>query len=180
MGKIAVPLGEGFEEIEAIVILDMLRRADINVVAAGLNSKEVTGSHGLVLMADTLLSDLPARGLDGIVLPGGQPGTKNLMKNSLLRDLLIRLDKEDKLVAAICAAPMVLHAAGILSGKRVACYPGCERGMEDVSVVEEPVVMDNNLITSRGIGTALAFALAIIEKLKGKTAAQTIRQAVLA
>jgi 4-methyl-5(b-hydroxyethyl)-thiazole monophosphate biosynthesis len=180
MAKVAVPLAAGFEETEAVVIIDLLRRGGVEVAVAGLEAEDVAGAHGIVFKSDCLLAHLDAESLDGIVLPGGMPGTKNLQKSARLRDLIVRLHGKAKLVAAVCAAPVVLAAAGVLKGKKAACYPGFESDLKDATVVNEPVVVDGNIITSRGIGTAVAFALALVACLKGPEVSEKVRKAILA
>ena len=180
MSTVAVPLAEGFEEAEAVFIIDLLRRGGVEVAVAGLEKESVTGAHGITIKCDGLLSGAAALALDGIVLPGGMPGTKNLLKSSLVRDLIVRLNREGKLVAAVCAAPVVLAAAGALKGKKATCYPGFESDLKDATFVKEPVVTDGNIITSRGPGTAAAFALALLACLKGRDAAEEVRKAILA
>lgn len=180
MPKIVVPLAEGFEEIEAVAVIDLLRRAGVEVVTASLDGESVTGAHGITVKSDALLKAVDVKSLDGVVLPGGQPGTRNLLKSTPVREILIALDREDKLVAAICAAPTVLAAAGVLNNRRAACYPGLEKELTGARPVSEPVAEDGNIITSRGIGTALPFALALITRLCGPEKAAQVKKAVLA
>jgi 4-methyl-5(b-hydroxyethyl)-thiazole monophosphate biosynthesis len=180
MANILVPLAQGFEETEAVTIIDILRRAGLHVILAGVETKTVTGSHGITLEGDLLLEKVDRKMLDGVVLPGGQPGSKNLMKSALLRDILIELDRQQHLVAAICAAPMVLEAAGILKGKRVTAYPGYEKEFKGGIFSTDAVVEDGHVVTSRGVGTALAFALALVGKLCGAEKQEELKKAVIA
>lgn len=180
MSTVAVPLADGFEEAEAVIIIDLLRRGKVEVAVAGLDREAIMGAHGITIKCDGLLSSLAAQALNGIVLPGGMPGTKNLLKSSLVRDLIVRLDREKKLVAAVCAAPIVLQAAGVLRGKKATCYPGFESDSKDATFVKEPVVVDGNIITSRGPGTAVVFALALLAYLKGPEVSEEVRKAILA
>lgn len=180
MATILVPLAEGFEEIEAVAIIDILRRAGITVITAGLDNLAVRGAHNITVQCDVLLSAVDVKALDGAVLPGGMPGTKNLLKHSLLRDILVALDREEALVAAICAAPIVLAAAGVVKGKRATSYPGYEKEMNEADYSTDAVVADGNVITSRAAGTAVPFALALVEKLAGRDKAIEIKKSILA
>jgi 4-methyl-5(b-hydroxyethyl)-thiazole monophosphate biosynthesis len=180
MATIVVPLAPGFEEIEAVAVIDILRRGGVTVITAGVEGAAVTGARGVTLQCDTLLSAVDAKQLDGIVLPGGMPGTRNLMKSSLVRDMVIALDRDNLLVAAICAAPTVLHAAGVLKGKKATSYPGYQKEMTEAVYSEAAVVADGNVITSRAAGTAVPFALALVERLSGLTTALEVKKAILA
>ncbi|MFW5790118.1 MAG: DJ-1 family glyoxalase III [Bacillota bacterium] len=167
MAKIIVPLARGFEEIEAVTVIDILRRADIEVVVAGLTETDVMGAHGLIIQADQRFKNINWRVFDGIVLPGGMPGAENLRQDKNIISLVQEFDARDKLVAAICAAPIVLKGAGILDGKKLTSYPGFADEFVRYDYLEDPVVVDDNIITSRGPGTAMNFALTIIEYLLG-------------
>jgi protein deglycase len=168
-----VPLAEGFEEIEAVTIIDILRRADIDVTVAGLGSIRPTGSHGIAVECDALFEACQAEHYDAVVLPGG-PGTKNLRASAGLRSTLTQHSRRGALLAAICAAPAVLEDAGLLNGKRATSHPDQYPEMKSCTYVEEAVVEDGNLITSRGAGTAIAFAAAVVKKLAGENAARDI------
>ena len=167
--NVLMPIANGFEEIEAITVIDLLRRADINVVVAALHDKNVTGSHGITVIADELLDDALAKDFDMVVLPGGQPGTDNLEADKRVRDLLVVLANSGKFTAAICAAPKILAAVGLLQGKTATSFPGCisPETTSGLRYSEDSVVQDGKVITSRGPGTAMEFALVIIEKLCG-------------
>lgn len=167
MKRVLVPLAEGFEELEAVTIIDVLRRAGIDVVVASLGDSPVAGSHGIRIAADTPLGALAEQQFDMIALPGGMPGAEHLKKDARIAELVKRLRGEGKPVAAICAAPMVLAAAGVLDGRRATSYPGFLKDAERTQVVDEPVVRDDGIITSRGPGTALDFALALVAELIG-------------
>lgn len=166
MPAVLVPLADGFEEIEAVTIIDVLRRADIEVVTAGLSGTQVTGSHGISLQTDALLDEVLDRDFDLIALPGGMPGAENLKNHAGLRDRLQKQASGNKPVAAICAAPMVLEHAGLLAGHRVTSYPGFLPATE-LDYREEPVISDDGITTSRGPSTALRFALTLVEQLAG-------------
>ncbi len=178
MSRVLVPLAEGFEEIEAVTIIDVLRRAGVEVTVAGLEARQVTGSHGITLNTDELLGNVLHTDWDAIVLPGGMPGAQHLEDDADLRRLLQNAAKQNKHIAAICAAPKVLAAAGLLSGKRATSYPGFLKPGQ-VQYLEEPVVSDGKLTTSRGPGTALKFALALVEKLVGAEQAKQLAERML-
>jgi len=179
--KAVVILADGFEETEAVTSIDILRRADIETVVCGVKDKAVTGAHDIKIFADTTLEELTDP-IDALVLPGGMPGAVNLAKSKKMADLIRDTHKRGAVVAAICASPaLVLAPTGILKGKKATCYPGMEGDLGDeVSFTEERVVVDGNIITSRGPGTALAFALAIVEKLAGRESAQRHKEKTLA
>jgi 4-methyl-5(b-hydroxyethyl)-thiazole monophosphate biosynthesis len=186
--KIIVVLAEGFEEVEAVTPIDYLRRAGIEVTVAALGTERtVTGSRGITLCADTTLAEiLKAKGgepWDGIVLPGGLPGSDNLAASKELEALTKDMAAAGKLISAICAAPArVLARWGLLAGKKWTCYPGQEvnaRQFDAGDWKEDRVVVDGNLITSRAAGTAGEFACAIIEKLKGQAEAENLAEKVL-
>lgn len=163
--KIFVPLAEGFEEIEALTIVDVLRRAGIAVDIVGVPSLMVTGSHGVKISADKKLSEIRIEEYDGIVLPGGYPGYVNLSRSTVLLETIKKFDEKRKLIAAICAAPSILAKAGILEKRKATIYPGMESELPYPR--SERVVVDGNVITSQGPGTAMEFALKIVEVLQG-------------
>jgi protein deglycase len=171
-------LAQGFEEIEAVTFIDLLRRADVTVSVLGLYSREVTGSHGITVVADGLLAGFTGR-FDAIVLPGGMPGSKHLAGSVPLLDLVRETFQRGGLCAAICAAPIVLGKAGILSGRHATCFPGYENELGGATFVEQEVVRDRNVITSRGVGTAVPFALELIRYLVDTETAEKIKKAIL-
>lgn len=170
MTRALIPLAAGCEELEAVTLIDLLRRAGVEVVVAGLAPGPVTASRGTVLVPDTTLAAVAGQDFDLIVLPGGLPGADHLAADPLLRGLLQRQHERQGLTAAICAAPKALAAAGLLAGKSATWYPGALdlAAHPDITLVAEPVVTDGTLITSRGPGTAMDFALALIERLAGR------------
>lgn len=174
MKRVLVPLAEGFEEIEAVTIIDILRRAGLEVVVASLAGSPVTGAHGIQVAADAPLAALVGQDFDMIALPGGMPGAEHLKNDPRIAALIRRLHDAGRPVAAICAAPMVLAAAGVLEGRRATSYPGFLAGAATSTVVGDAVVVDRGVITSRGPGTALDFALALVEELEGRAARQAI------
>jgi 4-methyl-5(b-hydroxyethyl)-thiazole monophosphate biosynthesis len=165
MGKILIPLAPGFEEIEAVTSIDVLRRAGLDVLTAGIGSKEIKGDHGIKIESDTEISEVSSDHLSAVVLPGGMPGAANLRDNAQLLKIIKELYAADKLCAAVCAAPMVLDAAGILEGKNATSYPGFDKEMPSCNYQEERVVIDGNIITGRGPGVAMEFAMAVVEYL---------------
>ncbi len=170
MARVLVPLAQGCEELEAVSIIDLLRRAGIEVVAAGLTDGAVTCSRGVVLVPDTSLDKVLGDDFDMIVLPGGLPGADYLDEDVRIQRMLKRMAEQGKYTAAICAAPKVLASAGLLQGKQATSYPGVIDAMqlEDTRYVDDrAVVVDGKVITSRGPGTAMDFALELIEILVG-------------
>ena len=170
MASVLVPLAQGCEELEAVTIVDLLRRAGIEVVTAGLDAEPVRASRGTVLIPDTVLDEVAGRDFDMIVLPGGLPGADHLDRNLQLRALLQRAAEAGRYVAAICAAPKVLASAGLLAHRQATSFPGAldESGVPGMRYREDAVVQDGKIITSRGPGTAMDFALTLIENLVGK------------
>ena len=168
MPKVLVPLAPGCEEIEAVTIIDILRRAGIEVVSAGLDAHPVRASRGVMLLPDTTLDAALGHDYDMIVLPGGQPGTNNLKADARILELVKRMMQQGKYVAAICAAPAVLATAGLLDGKRATSFPGALNAFPQVQQQHAAVVEDGRLITSRGPGTAMDFALVLVEQLAGR------------
>jgi 4-methyl-5(b-hydroxyethyl)-thiazole monophosphate biosynthesis len=168
MHKVLVPLAQGCEELEAVTIIDLLRRADINVVTTGLDSKPVTASRKTVLIPDTDLETALKDDYDMVVLPGGLPGSDYLESDDRIKELLIKMTNSGKFTAAICAAPKVLSSAGLLKDKKATCYPTVLESDSDTEITDEAVVIDGKVITSRGPGTAMDFALSLIDVLEGK------------
>ncbi len=170
MATVLVPLAQGCEELEAVTVIDLLRRADITVVTAGLDGEPVKASRGVTLVPDADLDAALEQEYDMVVLPGGLPGADHLDRDPRIGALLQKMAESGKFTAAICAAPKVLANAGLLSGKAATSFPGVLDSLKlpDVRYREDPVVQDGKVITSRGPGTAMDFALALIETLSGK------------
>lgn len=170
MPRVLIPLAEGFEELEAVTLIDLLRRAEIEVVTAGLVTGPVTASRGTVLVPDTELGAVADQAFDMILLPGGLPGSDHLDQDPRVRELLTRHRSMDRYTAAICAAPKVLANAGLLDGRAATWYPGAldPAAYPSVRHQRDAVVVDGKLVTSRGPGTAMDFALALIELLVGR------------
>jgi 4-methyl-5(b-hydroxyethyl)-thiazole monophosphate biosynthesis len=178
--KIAVHLADGFEEIEAVSIIDVLRRAEIEVVVISITGKiEVTGAHQLKIFADLLFDQVNYDEIYMIVLPGGMPGAANLDAHAGLRYVIQKFSSENKALSAICAAPLVFGNLGLLEGKQVVCYPGFEKYLKGAEVLSIPVVESGNIITGRGPGAALAFALKIVEKAVSIEKAELLAQQML-
>ncbi|HTQ07861.1 MAG TPA: DJ-1 family glyoxalase III [Polyangiaceae bacterium] len=171
-----VPLADGFEELEAVTIIDVLRRAGVEVTVAAVGKSPVTGSHAIAISADAELDAVRERAFDAVVLPGG-PAAERLRDDERVKAMLRRLAAEGKLVAAVCAAPIALEAAGVLRGKRATAYPG--NALPSASFVEQRVVVDGNVVTSRAPGTALEFALSVVEKLAGAHKRDEVARAML-
>jgi len=165
MASVLVPLAQGCEELEAVTIIDLLRRAGIGVVTAGLDEQPVRGSRGTVLVPDATLNEAAKQRYDMMVLPGGPPGADHLNDDPRIRGMLKELAETDRYTAAICAAPKVLASIGLLTGRRVTSFPGVLDGIEGIEYSDAPVVQDGKVITSRGPGTAMDFALWLIEVL---------------
>lgn len=179
--KVIVALAEGFEEMEAIISIDILRRAGLEVITAATSSNIlVTGSRKIPIKPDIELKNFSGVP-EALVLPGGMPGAENLANSKRVINLIKQCVKQNKIVAAICASPAyALAKAGVLSGKKVTCYPGCENRLgKDTTYIKEEVVIDSNIITSAGPGTAFCFALAIVEKLMGKEVAEDVKKKAL-
>ena len=166
MKKAAVFLAEGFEEIEALTVVDILRRAKVKCDMVSLDKLEVNGGHNILVKADKVLSD-EIKDYDLIVLPGGMPGTTNLQNDSKLIELIKYFDENKKLIGAICAAPIVLGTAEIIEGRNITSYPGFEDELKGCNYIDnEVVVVDNNIITSRGPATAIEFSYKLLEALE--------------
>ena len=156
-------LADGFEETEAIAPLDVIRRAEIPIKTVAVGENPVTGAHGIAVQADMTLDEICMEEMDGVILPGGMPGTLNLQKNATVTACLKHCAENGKLLAAICAAPMVLGEMGLLGGKEAVCFPGFEENLEGATLKDEGVVTDGNVITAKGAGVALEFGAAIID-----------------
>ena len=172
-----VLLAEGFEEIEAVTIIDVLRRAQIDVGVVGQAQRPVCGSHGIHIVADTTMTDVGDSLGDALVLPGGLPGSTNLRDDARVIQMVRRHVEQGRIVAAICAGPIVLETAGVLTGRRATGYPGHE--LPSAAYVEDRVVEDSSILTSRGPGTALEFSLKLVERLAGGDTALELRRRML-
>lgn len=168
---------DGFEEVEALSIVDVLRRAKIDVQMIGIKGKRVRGAHDISIEMDAVIEDVQEDDLmDALILPGGMPGTTNLMESDRLGELLKFAEKNGKVIAAICAAPSALAHFRVMEGKKATCYPGYETKMESYIHVTDNVVQDGLLITGKGVGVALEFALQIVKELKDEFVADTLKK----
>lgn len=180
MNKIYLLLAEGFEEIEALAPVDLLRRAGAKVETVSITAdKTVPGAHGIAVCADSTIDEINEEDLSMLILPGGYPGYENLGKSQAVRELLIRTDRAGKMIAAICGAPSVLGELGLLKEKEATCYPGMEDTLVGSRVSKEKVVCCENYITSRGAGTAIDFALALVEAAVSAEKAEELRKGIV-
>lgn len=180
MIRIALLAAEGCEEIEALTVVDLLRRAGIETdIVSITENKVVTGSHNIVFGTEKRFDDVNMDDYDALVLPGGMPGTNNLATHAGVCSTIKNFAANGKLLAAICAAPGVLGSLGVLEGKRATCYPGFESNLAGASLYSDKVVVDGNIITSRGMGTAVDFGLAIIEYYADKSVADDIATSIM-
>ncbi len=177
---VLVPIADGCEEIEAACIIDVLRRADADVTVVSVGNLQVTASRGMKLVADRLISDCVNNTYDLIALPGGMPGAERLRNSKELTEMLKRQAQDGKLYAAICASPaVVLNHHGLLAGRKATAYPGFAEQLANTESIESRVVVDKNCITSRGPGTAMEFALKLVEVLFGEEMAKKIAESML-
>lgn len=180
MKQVLIHLAEGFEETEAIAIIDVLRRAGLHVLSISISKQlEVTGSHNIQIKADQLFENTDYTMADMIVLPGGMPGSANLDQHEGLKTQILQYNSQKKWIGAICAAPFILGKAGILKGREATCYPGYEKYLQGATLVTSPVIVSQHIITSRGVGTALPFALKIVELLISAEKARQLAEAML-
>lgn len=177
---VGVFFAQGYEEIEALTVVDLLRRANIEVKMISVTGEWlVSGSHGIRVEMDMLLETVDFEQVEMIVLPGGMPGTLGLASCSLLMEQVNRFVSQKKAVGAICAAPTILGRLGLLEGRKACCYPGMEEELIGAVVVQDSVVKEGTLLTSRGMGTAIAFGLAIIALLQGEEAAERMAETIV-
>jgi 4-methyl-5(b-hydroxyethyl)-thiazole monophosphate biosynthesis len=180
MAKLLIPISNGFEEIETVSIIDICRRANIDVTVASIENIEVKGAHQITIKADALLCDIDEKDFDMITLSGGLPNAFNLAQDELLQKTLKKFKDNNKNIAAICAAPYALFKAGVLN-KDYTCYPGFEEKIDGHNYIQnQDVVVDGKVLTSRGPGTAMFFALEIVKILKGEEKYEVIKEAILA
>jgi len=174
MKKVLIPLAEGFEEIEALTVADVLRRAELEVVLVGLPGSIVKGRSNIKVISDKKIEDINSKDFDAIVLPGGSPGYINLGRSQKVLDMLVDFNDREKLIAAICASPCILSKLGILENRKATIYPGMEREIPKPRAGK--VIVDGHVITSEGPGTAIDFALEIVKNLLGKDKANEVRK----
>ena len=180
MIKVSVLLADGFEEIEALTAVDLLRRARIYVDTISITDDQtVHGAHGINVQTEDLFDEVDFSESDMIVLPGGMPGTTNLKEHAGVRKVVKEHTQAGKYVGAICAAPTVLADLGLLKGKKITCYPTVEQEIQGAVLLRTPVAVDGNIVTGRGAGTAVEFALKLIEVLEGEEKAQEVAKAIV-
>ncbi len=180
MKKVYVFLADGFEEIEGLTVVDVLRRAGIQTeMVSVMETKQINGSHGIKVEADLLFDEAEPASADMIVLPGGMPGTLNLKAHSGLKEVILSFDKEKKYIGAICAAPSILGELGLLNGKKACAYPSFEDQLDGAQVLRVPAVADGHIITGRGMGAAIPFALKLTEALLGAEKAREISGSIV-
>lgn len=177
--RVLVPLAEGFEEIEAVTIIDILRRAGADVTTAGLGKRNVMGSHAIPMITDSVIEEEKIKSWDMIVLPGGLPGATNLADNENILELIRGLSKKGKIVAAICASPVALERAGVLSGKKVTSHPTSSKDILSGDYRETRVMKDGNIITGQACGSAMEFAFELVAALLGSKKVGEINQSIL-
>lgn len=180
MKKVLIPLAPGFEEIEALAIVDILRRAGVEVIMAGTVDNPIEGRNKIKVLADTSLDSVKGHDFDMIVLPGGAMGTENLKKDPRIKEIVEILYKKGRLITAICAAPTVLSAIGVTAGKTVTSHPTVRAVLQKEKISDNRVVVDGNIITSQGPGTAIEFAFKLVEVLLGKEKVAEVNKGVLA
>lgn len=175
MPKALIPLANGVEEMEAVITMDTLRRAGWTVISAGIGRRSITASRGVNVVADTEWNGLDLASFDALVVPGGAEGTKALMADATVLDAIRDFAAKGRLVAAICAGPLVLQAAGILNGRRVTCHPAVKDQISGATRLDDRVVVDGRIVTSQGPGTTFEFALTLISLLSGEETANKVR-----
>ncbi len=171
-------LANGFEEVEALTPLDLMRRAKIEVQTVGVGGIYVTGSHNITVKADICVDELDITSCDGVMLPGGMPGTTNLYNCEKVLECIKKCAKDNKLICAICAAPLILGRLGLLEGKAAVCFPGFEDELKGANIVNLPCVTQENIITAKGAGTVFEFARAIIAYLKDSQTATKVLETI--
>ena len=180
MKRAVMLFAEGFETVEALMVVDILRRGGVEVTMASINEEEfVRSSHGVNVEMDAVLGEVDVLDYDAIILPGGMPGTIHLGESEAVKKALFVMNEAGKIVAAICAAPGVLGKYGLLEGKRACSYPDHEKNLTGAQVLRDPVVTDGNLITSRGLGTAMEFGFSLLETLESTEKAEQIQKAIV-
>lgn len=169
---------DGFEEVEAIAALDVIRRAKIDIASVGVGSKTVTGSHNVTIKTDLDDEEATFTGLEGVILPGGMPGTENLLASDRVNRAIDFCASQNKLVCAICAAPMILGRKGLLEGREAICFPGFESELAGAVISDKYVCRDGNIITAKGMGSAVEFGLAIVSYFKDEEFASELRSSL--
>ncbi len=180
MKKVAVHFATGFEEIEGLAVVDILRRADVDVTMVSVTGRRmVTGSHNITITTDKVFDEMSYDNIDMIVLPGGMPGAINLNAHEGLKSIIQKFNDEDKFLCAICAAPLVLGNLGLLENRKSVCYPGFEKYMKGAIIQEEKVVDAGRFVTAKGPGAAIEFALKLVEKLVSAEKSSELRKGMI-
>jgi 4-methyl-5(b-hydroxyethyl)-thiazole monophosphate biosynthesis len=180
MKKVNIYLADGFEEIEALTVVDVLRRAGVDVsTVAVADKKETRGAHNIIVIADKIFDEIDNNAADMLVLPGGMPGTTNLEKHEGLKNLIKEFYHKEKFIAAICAAPSILGKMELLESSMATCYPGFEKHLKGAIHSDDLVIRHKNIITSKGPGTAMLFALDLAEILAGKEIAEELKESMI-
>lgn len=178
--RVLVPIANGFEEIETMTIVDVLRRAGLEVILAGTEAGLLTGSRQVRVMPDAWIEEVQDEDFDALVLPGGQPGVDHLRKNAVVLQILQKMSASKKWIGAICAAPLVLRDAGLIAGRHFTSFPALEPEFQEGQYEQASVIVDGHLVTSRGPGTSMEFALKLVELLCGKEKREQTASALLA
>ena len=180
MKKAVMLFAEGFETVEALMVVDLLRRGGVEVTMASINEDDwVVSSHGVNVEMNSTLGEVDVPSYDAIILPGGMPGTLNLGESEAVKKAVLAMNDAGKIVSAICAAPGVLGKHGLLEGKRACSYPSHEKNLTGATVSRDPVVIDGNIVTSRGLGTAMEFGLTLLGLLEGQEKEDQIKDAIV-
>ena len=180
MKRVIMMFAEGFETVEALMVVDLLRRGGVEVVMTSINEEDmVRSAHGVAVEMDATMDEVDLSTFDAIILPGGMPGTIHLGESKAVKDAVMLMHEEGKIVSAICAAPGVLGKYGLLEGKNACSYPEHEKNLMGANVSREPVVVDGNIVTSRGLGTAMEFGFKLLEMLVSKEKADQIKTAIV-
>ncbi len=179
MAKVAILLAPGYEELEAVTVIDVLRRGGVDLIIAGLEDAPIPSARNVKIVPDTTVDKLAPEELELVILPGGLPGVENLKKDPRVKELLTKMQEKGKKCAAICAAPGALAAFGLLKGRRATIYPSLKSELKDATPLDAPVVVDENIITSQGPGTAIPFAFKLLELLAGEEKAKEVAKAML-
>lgn len=178
--NVKIFLADGFEEIEAITLIDILKRANYHVITVSITLKhEVVGSHSIPIIANTLLTEVDLSTTDLLVFPGGMPGVANLVENTRIIEIVREFDSQKKNIAAICAAPYLLYKSGILKDKKITVYPTWAEKIKDCKVLDEPVVIDGNIITGQGVGAAIDLGLKLVELFSSIEESKKLKEAIV-
>jgi len=180
MKKVVLFLADGFEEIEALTPVDVLRRADVDVITVSItNQLEVTGSHAITVVADKLFKEVDFSIFDALILPGGMPGTNHLNAHQQLKEVILNYAAEGKLIGAICAAPIILGELELLKGKQAISYPGFEKRLKGAIISNKRSVLDENILTANGVGSAMLFALNLVRELVDEDTAKELAEKMM-